>query len=296
MNQERKIDAPTEAELDGFVEQIAPASSLAIKVTGRALEGSRGDLPIIQQILDSKAIEQDQPTLQALGMAFGLAFIGSYSGYDWWMVEDEQGRRPVIRFGETSLLAFPQFIISQHLEKGARINVEELFETFKQQMDDLGRQQGLDMEKVRLISRLADRGDRLGACIIDSLIMIFFCLPLFIYLVDDLDEMRNLPASVQAALFLQSVVIFLLLNGNLLHKHGQTIGKRVMGIAITDTEGRVVDVWHVIALRYGVFWALGLVPFIGRLVCGSIDPLCIFRKDRRCLHDHLAGTIVIKCH
>ena len=34
------------------------------------------------------------------------------------------------------------------------------------------------------------------------------------------------------------------------------------------------------------------IPYIGAFLILA-DVLCIFREDRRCLHDHLAGTRVI---
>ena len=41
-------------------------------------------------------------------------------------------------------------------------------------------------------------------------------------------------------------------------------------------------------------WAIiTAVPFVGPLV-GLIGILFIFRDDRRCLHDHLAGTRVVQ--
>jgi uncharacterized RDD family membrane protein YckC len=37
---------------------------------------------------------------------------------------------------------------------------------------------------------------------------------------------------------------------------------------------------------------LGAIPYVGWLV-SLVDPLLIFGKDRRCLHDLIADTIVV---
>lgn len=290
------IETPTETELDSIVQQLAHASSVAEKITGRHLDSSRDDLAIIQRILDSNAIEHDSNTLQALGTAFGMVFVETYSGYDWWMVEDEQGRKPAIRFEETSLAAFPLTFFTQNVQNGGKIDVKAMFDDFRRLMDEMGRQQGLAMENVRILPRLADRGERLAARLLDSLIEIPLYIPLIIYLdvFDTIKAGQNVPIMITVMLSLQHVIIFLLLNAYLLHKHGQTIGKHLMNIAITDQQGRKPNVWNIIVLRYFAFWVSGYIPLVGRAIV-FLDPLLIFRRDRRCLHDHLAGTIVIKC-
>ena len=46
-------------------------------------------------------------------------------------------------------------------------------------------------------------------------------------------------------------------------------------------------------IRYFVFGVAGQLPVIGQIV-SLINVLFVYRKDKRCVHDHLAGTIVIK--
>ena len=46
-------------------------------------------------------------------------------------------------------------------------------------------------------------------------------------------------------------------------------------------------------LRGGLSWVLAAIPGIGNLYA-LIDVLCIFREDRRCLHDLIADTNVVE--
>ena len=62
---------------------------------------------------------------------------------------------------------------------------------------------------------------------------------------------------------------------------------------VNVSDGAAVPAGRLIGLRYGVFSALNILPVFGQLV-GVIDALCIFRSSRRCLHDNLANTVVIK--
>jgi uncharacterized RDD family membrane protein YckC len=38
---------------------------------------------------------------------------------------------------------------------------------------------------------------------------------------------------------------------------------------------------------------IGAIPYLGGIY-GLVDALFIFRDDRRCVHDHIAGTRVVK--
>ena len=76
----------------------------------------------------------------------------------------------------------------------------------------------------------------------------------------------------------------------LLSKAGQTIGKKAFNIRIVmvDTSqnggfGRNV------ALRAWLTTLLGFIPLFG-----IVDVFFIFREDKRCIHDLIAGTHVVK--
>ena len=90
-----------------------------------------------------------------------------------------------------------------------------------------------------------------------------------------------------------SLVLFLIVQGWLLVTHGQTIGKKVLGMRIVRTDGSAADVTRVLVLRYGIGFVLNVVTMVGGLY-GIVDGLLIFRGSHQCLHDTIADTKVIK--
>jgi hypothetical protein len=82
-------------------------------------------------------VHASQVIEQALGLAFGRAFLNEFPDYDWWMVEDEYGRDPAIRYKETSLLVFPMTMISKRVEDGEQVDVGELFDGLAKQLAEL---------------------------------------------------------------------------------------------------------------------------------------------------------------
>lgn len=93
---------------------------------------------------------------------------------------------------------------------------------------------------------------------------------------------------------LMGFAVFLVLNGYLLATRGQTIGKVAAQTRIVSMEDRkILPLWKLISLRVLPVSLVSIIPAVGSLAT-LIDILFIFRGDRRCVHDHIAGTIVIK--
>ena len=149
-------------------------------------------------------------------------------------------------------------------------------------------------------SELAGRGVRLGAYLVDSLILVIVFLVIvasgFWITFDDIIQMGTLP-STNAVLqvMIVFIVVFMVINGYLLVMRGQTVGKLMLGIRIVDsTTGGNVSAGKVLGLRYIVFFGLQTIPVFGmRELMSLFDTVFIFRDDRRCLHDLLAGTKVV---
>ena len=142
---------------------------------------------------------------------------------------------------------------------------------------------------------LAERGTRLGGAIIDGLLLagliwaFVFASGIWSRMVEQSNTVTD-----TVLIFLVSVGAFLLLNGYLLAKHGQTIGKRLLNMRIVSVQdGRILPFWRVMALRYLPVWVIGYIPLVGS-VFSLVNPLFIFREDRRCVHDLIAGTRVVK--
>ena len=89
------------------------------------------------------------------------------------------------------------------------------------------------------------------------------------------------------------VIIFMAINSYLLVTKGQTLGKLALGIRIVDvaSNGAATAV-KLLGLRYVLVLLVMAIPMIGQAL-GLIDVLFIFRSDRRCVHDLLAGTKVV---
>lgn len=136
---------------------------------------------------------------------------------------------------------------------------------------------------------LAGRGARLGAVLIDTaLLMAVVLTPL--YLLGWVEHEPGVLETVRNGLF--GLVGFVLINGVLLARHGQTMGKRLVGLRIVRSDGSVATLGRLLGLRYGVGMVVGMVPALGALY-SLVDSLLIFRASRQCLHDTIADTIVI---
>jgi uncharacterized RDD family membrane protein YckC len=101
-----------------------------------------------------------------------------------------------------------------------------------------------------------------------------------------------LPSTKKTLLAVSPFIIFFILHGFLLQQFGQTLGKRIMGIAIVTLDNHRPAFLQLIVQRYLSQWVVGMVPVIG-VFLRLADILAIFRPDKRCIHDHLAKTKVI---
>ena len=156
---------------------------------------------------------------------------------------------------------------------------------------------------------LADRGVRLLAVLADSAMALVACLPavtLIIQLIKmDVESKRGGEAAeVQMEAMMESmnwtwpiiagVLLLALTIANLyfLTTRGQTLGKMVCKIKIVDLAGQNPGFVKAFLLRSLVPGIIGAVPFLGPFF-SLADPLFIFREDRRCIHDLIAGTRVV---
>ena len=73
---------------------------------------------------------------------------------------------------------------------------------------------------------------------------------------------------------------------------GQSIAKRWFRIKIVKLDGSPVSFVSGVLLRSWLILVLQQIPGIN-MFAGLLDPLFIFRQDRRCIHDLIAGTKVI---
>ena len=152
---------------------------------------------------------------------------------------------------------------------------------------------------------LAGRFTRFCAVFVDG-ILIWVVMGPLMYLTGYFDVLAGgaqpTPA-LQLVMSLAGIVSYLAVHGWLLAKKGQTIGKKLAGIQIVDYQtGRLLPMRRVYVYRY--LWYLPLT-LLCIFIPGTtddqlinvvyfIDAVLIFGSERRCLHDYIAGSKVVK--
>lgn len=89
------------------------------------------------------------------------------------------------------------------------------------------------------------------------------------------------------------VIVVVVLQLYLLATRGQTLGKRWMKIRIVKLDGSNPGFVGAVLLRAFVNGLITAIPYLGGIY-GLVDALFIFRDDRRCIHDLIAGTRVVQ--
>jgi uncharacterized RDD family membrane protein YckC len=158
---------------------------------------------------------------------------------------------------------------------------------------------------------LADRGTRLGAYLLDILLLGIAYAPALAGALPRLQAAiiaaGRSPTSIDrmeiyrayyvgnpyilytAVLFLIWAVITILW----VARNGQSIGKRICGIKVVRTNGEKASFWRIFLLRNVVNAVPSFIPIVS-YVYWLVDVLMIFGESRQCLHDRIASTIVVK--
>ena len=136
------------------------------------------------------------------------------------------------------------------------------------------------------LSVLAERGTRLAAAIVDSIVFMgMVYVPLILSFLTHSDVM---PA-VGLGGALIGFAVWVWLSIRYMRSNGQSIGKKLLSIKVVRSDGSPVSLGRLIWLRNVVNWLISIIPLYG-----IIDSLFIFGDSRQCLHDKLADTIVVK--
>jgi len=156
----------------------------------------------------------------------------------------------------------------------------------------------LGREPLAGLGAPASRLSRLIASIIDgiALSLIFVVLALVHavaigsfdwFLEEDINFLEDSILTVIAGL------IFVRLNTRLIVRKGQTIGKKLLAIQVVGVEDNLpLPFWDFVLRRYSILLLLPAIPVVGVFLSMG-ETLFIFRADRRCLHDLVAGTKVV---
>ena len=144
------------------------------------------------------------------------------------------------------------------------------------------------------VGGLASRVRRLIAAIIDGILILMCSVPFWVFIgpAGAITGTTTMSLGSQVMGVVYFAVLFLLINGYLLNKSGQTVGKYLLGIKIVALDGTLVALQRLVLYRYLPIWLVGIIPLLGQIIPFG-DILFIFRSDRRCIHDLLAGTTVV---
>lgn len=164
---------------------------------------------------------------------------------------------------------------------------------------------------------LAGLGARFLGALVDGVVALVLAAPGMIMMSSKVfgaaSANPNDPEAIQAAIrgggagllfALLGSAIFYLIQGYLLARSSQSVGKIVAGTRVVMADGSRADLLHSFVLRTllpGLIIGYSRnLPLIGGLlgVLSSlyvlVDVLFIFRADRRCVHDLIAGTKVVR--
>ena len=136
---------------------------------------------------------------------------------------------------------------------------------------------------------LASRGSRFGASFVDGLIQVAITFGAMYLVYGNFNTANSIRQKLLFATL--GFIIYVVLQGWLLAKHGQTIGKRWLGLRIVRPDGGRISLGRVLTLRVLPITLLSQIPYVGPFI-GLGDCLMIFGSDRRTLHDRIADTIV----
>ncbi|MFG2196285.1 RDD family protein [Streptomyces sp. NPDC048639] len=142
---------------------------------------------------------------------------------------------------------------------------------------------------------LANRGKRLVARIIDALI-IFVPVGLIMYFaVGGYDPTDTDDSGRQAAVQGVSLLVYLIYEGLMLTRFGQTVGKKLMNIRVAMLEDGSVPRGAPGWIRACVYTVPEIVPCCG-FIFWLVNVLwCTWdRPYRQCLHDKAAKTVVVE--
>jgi uncharacterized RDD family membrane protein YckC len=149
----------------------------------------------------------------------------------------------------------------------------------------------------------ATRGSRLGATLIDGLIFGLPFTPAYmVALPAAMHQGKPGAYAIWSAIaatggrFYFALALLLCtatITAVLVYRNGQTIGKKWLGIKVVRKDGSRATFARIFGLRYLLNTMIGLVPIIGGLY-GLVDALFIFGEAKRCCHDYLADTIVVR--
>jgi uncharacterized RDD family membrane protein YckC len=131
-------------------------------------------------------------------------------------------------------------------------------------------------EAVRPPIELASRAARLGAAVLDTIVIV---------------SAGAFGATIHPAAIFIAVAAIGGVNLWTLHRRRASIGKLAFGLRIVRSDGADVELWRIVFLRWLPVFLAGATRYLG--ILAVFDALFIFGRARRCVHDYLANTVVV---
>lgn len=150
---------------------------------------------------------------------------------------------------------------------------------------------------------LATLEQRLGAKLIDWALGLSVWMPGFVAValfggpdaIADDDVAKQMMVALPVLIGLVALVV---VQWGMLAMRAQTVGKWALGIHIRRTDGRFASFMHTVVLRE---WIIGFATGMANTCCLGpvvwfVDVIVGVGSERRCMHDHIADTHVVKGH
>ncbi|WP_420637495.1 RDD family protein [Candidatus Poriferisocius sp.] len=163
---------------------------------------------------------------------------------------------------------------------------------------------------------LASPGARLGAFLIDGLLLTLIALPVVLPLVlaadfqdgfdnEEVETWSDFWADTSVGIgwptsgldwffFLFATVIFLVYEVSFIATKGQTPGKMAAGIRVVAAESGALPGFRKALRRWAIPGLVALVPVVGWLLVYVCYLSLTWGRDRKGWHDHVAGTMVVR--
>jgi uncharacterized RDD family membrane protein YckC len=142
---------------------------------------------------------------------------------------------------------------------------------------------------------LASRWRRLVATLIDMVLVpaVTVFAVLITGVTEHAEDYQN-PGAMTLSVLGLAIASYLIVNGYLLWRRGQTVGKAILNIAIVSAATmEKAPLWKLVCVRALFFPTLFLIPVPPYTLIPLLDQAAVFLNYRRCIHDYIAGTIVV---
>lgn len=145
---------------------------------------------------------------------------------------------------------------------------------------------------------LATPSERFFGAFMDGLIGLGVAIPLWIVfyffgVFRSFAEMGQMGFGFTLLLTVIHFPLYMAVQWSSLKTTGQTLGKKIAKTRIVTMDGKKPEMNDLVFKRYAFVTVLSLIPVAGG-VLSLVDALLVFKADRRCLHDMVAGTQVVK--